>query len=103
MTQLLGSGVPADIFALERQTKEVRLAAWEKELRARSASRVEEEERLKFEMDKRVEEYEKEERELMRRAEEIRKRKEALAQLGQERLDKVRKKLLYKRCKLIKT
>ena len=75
----------------ECRAKEANLDASEARECYRSASRMEEEERLKAENDKRVEEDEREERELLRRADEVRRRREAMARLGQERLERVRR------------
>ena len=75
----------------ERQAIEADMEAGEVQQRQRSASRMEEEERLKLEADQRVREDEREELELLRRVEEIRKRKERLARQAEERLEKAKR------------
>ena len=57
------------------------------EQEASSASRMEEERKLKFEADKRVEQSEREEEELLRRVEEIRRKKESQIKSARDRVE----------------
>ena len=85
------STLPRIVTEAERRAKEAEIDAGEAKQRLRSASRMEEEERLKEEMDRRIEDEEKEERELLRRVEEVRQRKQNLARLAAERIERVKK------------